>query len=99
MLLASKKVRSRLGKAKSVEVRLFAPEKNGKDWNCQFEIIGPDMSYKVDNMGVDQFQALNLAMRAIEVLLETKAELKPLRLIKDLGRGGFGFWMRFDAEI
>lgn len=62
------------GVRRNVVVRLGKPEPDGDDWACSFQILGLERERGLRVMGVDAFQALLLAVKALAVNLEAEAK-------------------------
>lgn len=70
MLIATRvlKLRSTSGDI-DIPIRLFAPEPDGVDWSCRFEIGWPDETLTRAAAGFDAVQALELALKIIGALI------------------------------
>jgi hypothetical protein len=64
-----------------MRVTLFAPEPLGEDMRCGYRITGPETERRGHAIGVDGFQALELAMQrlAIDLAHCSEAACGPLR--------------------
>ncbi len=73
-----------------VRVELDAPVPDGADWRCAFRIQGPLGTSSARAMGVDAFQALQLALVRLAMDLRMGPEFAagPLRWL-DLDEPGF----------
>ena len=72
-VIARRVLASALGE---MTVTLDAPVADGLDWRCGFRIEGPRLSAEAHAMGVDGFQALDLAMRLIGAALRSGEEFR-----------------------
>ena len=48
-----------------VPVRIVAPEPEGENWSCRFEVGWPDGTWNMAAGGVDAAQALHIALQLI----------------------------------
>ena len=71
--IASRVIHTALGK---IRVELYAPEPLGADFQCGYRIEGPRTRKKSRAMGVDGFQALELAILKIGVDLRASPEFE-----------------------
>ncbi len=62
--------------AGAAHIRVFAPQPDGRDWRCDYEIAWPGRPRRSYAMGVDGFQALQLAMFSVATDLSTSEECK-----------------------
>jgi hypothetical protein len=58
-----------LGQSGRVEVSFFAPVAGGNDWRCDYRIEWPDRARNDRAFGVDNVQALLLAMKMVQAEL------------------------------
>lgn len=92
MVIANRVLRLRLGSNDiDVPIRIYAPEANGVDWTCRYEIDWPEGAKKSYAAGVDAVQALHLALQKIgaDIYTSKHHELKALSWARP--GGGYGF--------
>jgi hypothetical protein len=70
-VIAARRLRSALGE---ILVELCAPQAEGEDMRCAYRITGPRLSVASHAMGVDGFQAMDLALRKIGIELRMSEE-------------------------
>jgi hypothetical protein len=93
MLIASRELRYETedGTVISVPIRIYAPEGAGKDWRSRFTIGWPNGVYAGAGHGVDQVQALILALQSIGVKIYFSDYHKTGRLYFDKPGNGYDF--------
>jgi hypothetical protein len=74
-----------------VAVRIFAPESNGSDWSCQYEIDWPEGTRKGLAMGIDSVQALLFALEKVGVEIYTSDHHRSGKLMWHGPERGYGF--------
>lgn len=84
--IATRQLRTASTPSRSVVVRLFAPQQEGNNWSCVFE-IATDRTEQTRAFGVDSMQALQMAIEGIRVTLQSLPE--PLVWLDELGFLGF----------
>jgi hypothetical protein len=57
------------GGERSIEVRIFSPEREAIDWRCRFEVDWPEGTLEQWAVGIDAVQALELTLRMIGALV------------------------------
>jgi hypothetical protein len=77
--------------ALQIPVRIFLPQKQPCDWICKFTIGWPDGEFKMDVFGVDAFQAFDLAMKTIGVMIYTSEHHEAGTLLWLKAGDGYGF--------
>lgn len=77
--------------ALQIPVRIFVPRKAGTDWACRFTIGWPEQEFEMNVLGVDAFQAMELALRTVGVMLYTSEHHKTGRLMWLEAGDGYGF--------
>src|SRR5262245_12315770 len=75
---------------RSVSVSIFRPRRDGRDYRCEFAIVGLGPPRVYAAMGVDSTQALLLALQRVGTILCTSAAGKEGRL-RWLGSSELGF--------
>ncbi len=58
------------GSDEFLTVKLFDPEPEENDSKCKWEILGPNFNQSAYSYGIDDFQALYLAMQIIKVTIK-----------------------------
>ena len=61
-------------------IRVFSPQPDQRDWRCDYEIAWPSAPQRSYALGVDSWQALQLAMFKIATDVVTSEEFKAGRL-------------------
>ena len=61
-------------------IRIFHPEPDQDDWRCRYALKWADFEKKFYTMGVDEFQALQLAMSIVPVEIKSSGDFKAGRL-------------------
>lgn len=74
-----------------IPVRIFLPQELSVDWICRFTIGWPGEEFEMDVHGVDAFQALELALRTIGVMIYTSEHHKAGKLMWLEAGDGYGF--------
>ncbi|MGO4525317.1 hypothetical protein AB4097_10690 [Microvirga sp. 2MCAF35] len=74
-----------------VPVRLYAPEGGGKHWSCRFSIGWPDGVDEDTSHGVDQVQAIILALQTISARLYLSDYHQSGGLYFETPGSGYGF--------
>jgi hypothetical protein len=93
MLIASRELKyaPEDGTEISVPIQLFAPEGEEKHWSCRFTIGWPNGVYSGAGHGVDQVQALYLALQTVGMRLYFSDYHKTGRLYFEKPGTGYGF--------
>jgi hypothetical protein len=60
--------------------RVFLPFDEGQNWRCDYEIVWPGYEAKLYARGVDSWQALQLAMQIIPVVISATEAFKAGKL-------------------
>ena len=74
-----------------IPIRIFQPRAMPIDWTCMFTIGWPDETFEMEVRGVDAFQALELTLRTIGVMLYTSEHHKAGKLVWLEAGDGYGF--------
>jgi len=74
-----------------IPIRIFAPERNGAEWSCRFEIDWPDSKRKTAAVGLDSVQALVLAVQMIGSEIYATSYHKSGKLFLEAPGRGYGF--------
>lgn len=61
-------------------IQIFRPEPDAQDWRCDYALRWAGFEKKFYALGVDAFQALQLAMSIVPVQIETSDDFKAGRL-------------------
>ncbi len=61
-------------------VRVFEPQPDQDDWRCNYQLTWPGYERTRYAMGIDPWQALQLAMRIIPTMISTSDAFKAGRL-------------------
>jgi len=70
--------------------RVFEPQPDQDDWRCAYQLVWPGYDRTRYAMGVDRWQALQLAMRITPTMISTSEDCKAGRL---------GIWgAKFESE-
>jgi hypothetical protein len=72
-------------------VRIHAPEPNGEDWSCKFEIDWPEETRNGVAVGIDSAQALLGAFEKIGTEIYTSDHHESGWLMWHKPGGGYGF--------
>lgn len=91
MLIAERKLTLERDSAVQIPVRVFLPRELSADWACRFTIGWPDEEFEMEVFGVDAFQALELALRTIGVMIYTSEHHKAGELMWLEAGDGYGF--------
>lgn len=91
MIIAERKLHLTGRETKSVLVQIHQPTSTEHDWACRYEITYPDRTISKEVFGVDQIQALQLAMQAIGIELHASKEHKAGELFWEEPGNGYGF--------
>lgn len=82
----------REGTEVEIPISLFCPRQQGKGaWSCRYEIGWPEGSKAKDIWGIDSFQAIILALRAIGTDLYASSYHQAGQLYFENPGTGFGF--------
>jgi hypothetical protein len=73
VVVAERVLEFRSTPAREITVKIGRPEPHGDDWACPFQILGFDRRHGLRAYGVDPFQALLLAIRAVSAELDAAA--------------------------
>ena len=74
-----------------IPIRIFAPQGQGDDWMCHFEIDWPDEMVALDAGGVDSVQAMELALRMIGAFIYGSDHHASGKLMWEAPGQGYGF--------
>ena len=91
MLIAERKLTLERDSTVQIPVRIFLPRELPADWACKFTIGWPEEEFEMDIHGVDAFQALELALRTIGVMIYTCEHHKAGELMWLEAGDGYGF--------
>jgi hypothetical protein len=91
MLLATRILRLQRRPNVEIPIRVFAPQQNGADWSCRFEIGWPEGVVEREVIGIDAIQALELALRMIGTIVYSSDLHRSGELVWQAPRQGYGF--------
>lgn len=77
--------------AVEIPIRIFAPEGEGREWSCRYEIDWPEGTQIMRAWGVDSVQAILLAFQMIGADIYTSNYHRSGRLIFEEPGQGCGF--------
>jgi hypothetical protein len=88
-MIVAERILESIGKGQVI-AQLYSPVRRDVDFQCEYKIIFPDRERRFQSFGIDEFQALLLALEMLRADLDCSPEGKA-GLLRWLGSPDLGF--------
>ena len=88
-MIVAERILECIGKGQ-VTVQIYRPVRREADVQCDYKIIFPDRERQFQSFGIDEFQALKLALEMLRADLDSSPEAKA-GLLRWLSNSDLGF--------